>query len=203
MHAETVLETSAAWFARASQPDGRFAEICAQALAMRRAAIAHYREFAERLSDLGYDEIAMLFARLGETEAVDASVIGQFCALEGLALENSAPQAHSWLATAPLDAETRALLFWTLTAHDAIAIALEAERNSLAFMRRAAAASDDLCANGWVARMLEQKTANVELLAATLARVPHPVVDWETLYDLPPGSTDTPAPPGCALASQR
>lgn len=203
MHADMVLETSAAWFARSERPDGRLAEICAQAFAMRRAAIAHYREFAERLGDLGYDEIAMLFSRLGETEVVDASVIEQFCALEGLTLEQPAPRAHSWLEDAPLDAETRALVFWTLTAHDAIAIALEAERNSLAFLRRAAGSTDDLCAKGWVARMLEQKTENVELLEATLARVPHPAVDWETLYDLPPSSPDTPAPPGCASASQR
>lgn len=203
MHAQTVLETSAAWFARAGQPDGALAEICAQALAMRRAATAHYREFAERMSDLGYDEVAVLFARLGETEAVDASVIEQLCAREGMALANIAPHAHSWLENAPLDAETRALVFWTLTAHDALAIALEAERRSLAFLRRAAGSTADLCASGWVARMLEQKTDNVDLLDATLARVPHPVVDWETLYALPPGSPDSPAPRDSAFSSQR
>jgi rubrerythrin len=83
------------------------AELYAHAIAVEREAAERYAEFAQRMNDLGDEEVASVFARLAGLE------VGHLAALErrtaGIALPRLETHEYRWLDAGAEDPALRAL----------------------------------------------------------------------------------------------
>lgn len=156
------------------------AELYVHAMAMEREAAERYAEFARRMADQGNDDVAALFARLARLEGEHLEALRRRTAGVQLPpLESD----YSWIDTGAPETLAHDLVFRLMTPHQALGIALRAEKRARAFFEQAQRVADDPAMRALAREMAAEERAHAEMLEALLARTPDTVVDWAAFYE--------------------
>ena len=144
------------------------AELYVHAIAMEREAAERYAEFSHRMADEGNTDVAALFARLAAQESEHLATLRRRTAgVELPPLEAD----YSWSPRRPA------------TPHQALGIALCAEKCARSFFEQAQRVADDPGLRALAREMSAEEGEHIAMIEALLARTPEAVVDWAALYD--------------------
>lgn len=163
------------------KPIRNAAELYAHAIAIEREAAERYAEFAERMSDLGNDAVAELFGRLAEYEAEHLDALLR--RTDGVALPAIASQDYRWLDSVAPETAARKLVFRLLTPHQAVVIALRAERRAQAFFEEIFVTADDPALRALAQEMAAEEREHVVLVENLLSQTREGNVDWATVAE--------------------
>lgn len=156
------------------------AELYVHAIAMEREAAERYAEFSRRMADEGNSDVAALFARLAAQESEHlATLRRRTSGVELPPLESD----YSWIDTGAPETLAHDLVFRLMTPHQALGVALRAERNAKAFFEQAQRVADDPGLRALAREMAAEEKEHIAMLEALLARTPEAVVDWAAVYD--------------------
>jgi len=162
------------------EPIRSAAELYAHAIAVEREAAERYGEFAQRMNDLGDEAVAAVFARLAGLEA------GHLAALErrtaGIALPRLETSEYRWLDAGAPETAAREFVYRLMTPHNALAIALGAEKRAQAFFEHVLAGAEDPALRALAREMAADEREHVAMIEELLARTPEAQVDWASLY---------------------
>lgn len=150
------------------------AELYGHAIAMEREAAERYAEFARRMADEGSEDVAALFGRLARLEAAHLDALKRRTA--GVALPPLEAD-YSWLDAGPPETLAHDLVFRLMTPHQALGIALQAEKRARAFFEQAQRAADDPAMRSLAREMAAEEGEHVAMLEGLLDRTPESVVD--------------------------
>jgi rubrerythrin len=155
-------------------------ELYAHAIAIEREAVERYAQFAERMDDLGNEALAAVFVTLCALETE------HLCALErrtdGIELPALRAGQYRWLDAAAPETPARELVFRLMTPHQALKIALDAERRAQAFFEHVLMTAADPGARSVAREMAADEAEHVLLIEQLLARTPEALVDWASVY---------------------
>lgn len=155
-------------------------EFYAHAIAIEREAVNRYREFAQWMSDLGMDHVAELFEKLEQMEKQHLRLLEKDAA--HFPLPELSPWQYAWLFTSlPGPLET-AFPLMPQNTHDALKLALAAERRAVNFFRGVAETARDPGVRILAAKMVEDERHHIDDIERLLKREHDPVIDWETVY---------------------
>ena len=155
------------------------AALYAHAIAIEREALERYAEFADRMSDLGNDEVAKLFSALVSMETEHLERLKREA--EGTALPEIDSREYAWLDSGPPEASARELVFRMIGPRDALAIALAGEQRAQAFFLRVQRLALDPVLRALAQEMAFEESNHVELIERALARMPDAGPDWNAL----------------------
>ena len=156
------------------------AELYVHAIAMEREAAERYAEFSRRMADEGNTDVAALFARLAAQESEHlATLRRRTSGVELPALESD----YSWMDTGAPETLAHDLVFRLMTPHQALGVALRAEKSARAFFEQAQRVADDPGLRALAREMAAEECEHIAMLEALLVRTPEAVVDWAALYD--------------------
>jgi rubrerythrin len=156
------------------------AELYVHAIAMEREAAERYAEFSRRMADEGNTDVAALFARLAAQESEHlATLRRRTSGVELPPLESD----YSWIDTGAPETLAHDLVFRLMTPHQALGVALRAEKNAKAFFEQAQRVAGDPGLRALAREMAAEEKEHIAMLEALLARTPEAVVDWAALYD--------------------
>src|SRR5262245_56292032 len=113
------------------EPIRSAAELYAHAIAVEREAAERYAEFAQRMNDLGVEPLAGVFARLARLEEDHLGALERRTA--GLSLPCLRTHEYRWFDAGAPETAARELIYRVMTPHNALAIALGAEKRAQAF----------------------------------------------------------------------
>lgn len=167
-----------------AKPIGTLAECYANALAIEREAAARSAQFAEFLEDQGDQSTAELFRRLARFERQHVEELERRTA--GMPLPALRSWEFSWLDDAPAEQVDHEFVFHLMTPHDALTIALGAEKRAQALYEQAIAASDDPEVKRLARELAGEELEHIAWLEDGLRRVPRPLVseaDYEALFN--------------------
>jgi rubrerythrin len=153
----------------------------AHAIAIEREAVARYSEFAERMSDLGNEAAAEVFATLARMEREHLDEL--LARAAGLKLPVLADNEYSWLDGAVPETAARELVFRLMTPRHALEIALAGENRAAAFFEHIALTADDPMLAALAREMAADEGDHIALLEKLLERTPSPIVDWASVYE--------------------
>jgi rubrerythrin len=156
------------------------AELYVHAIAMEREAAERYAEFSGRMADEGNDEVAALFGRLARLEAGHLEALRR--RTEGVALP-PLESDYSWIDTGAPETLAHDLVFRLMTPHQALGIALRAEKRARAFFEQARRVADDPALRALAQEMAAEEAEHIAMLEALLARTPDSVIDWASIYE--------------------
>jgi rubrerythrin len=143
------------------------AELYVHAIAMEREAAKRYAELSRRMQDEGNGEVARLFARLAAHESEHlAALRRRTFGVELPPLEAD----YSWRGSG------------VSSPHQALGIALRAEKGAKAFFEQAQRVAEDPGLRALAREMVAEESEHIAMIEAQLARTPEAVVDW-ALYD--------------------
>ena len=166
-----------------AKPIGNLAECYANALAIEREAAARSAQFAEYLEDHGEQATAELFRRLARFEHQHVAELEQRTA--GMPLPSTQPWEFSWLDDAPAERVDHEFIFHLMTPHDALKIALGAERRAQALYEQAIAVSDDPEVKRLARELAGEELEHIAWLEDGLKKVPRPLTtedDYAALF---------------------
>jgi rubrerythrin len=174
----------------APKPIESIAELFAHALAIEREAAARYGEFARFMEDHDNLPVAALFERLARLEAEHAEVIA--ARARGLALPMLESYEHSWVDAGAPETVAHEFIFRLMTPHDALRVALEAERRARDWFEQIFMTSSDPDVKALAATMLQEEAQHMAWVERALAADPDPNPDWAQIFahrrvTLPPG----------------
>jgi len=147
-------------------------ECYASALAIEHEAARRYREFAELLEDHGDRRTAALLRELAHFQ--EERVAALLTRSKGLALPQLEAWRYSWIDDAPPDKVAHEVVYHLMTPHDALAIALGAERRAAAFFRQVGADAEDAGLARLAAEIVEEDEHQIARIEEAIARVPRP-----------------------------
>ena len=154
----------------------------AQAYTMELEATERYTRFADELEAQDNDEVAMLFRKLAEIEALHAKRILEEMGWPSLP---ALPAPCAWQdaegpETAPLDA-----LHYLMLPYHALKIALQCELRAQQHFEGIAAGKAPKNVRAAAVEMAGEEREHVRLIKEWLARVPQPTADWDHDPDPP------------------
>ena len=155
-------------------------ELYAHAIAIEREAAARYAEFAQRMSDMGNDAAAEVFSTLAILEGEHLDVLVR--RTEGMAVPELRSHEYSWLYSGAPETPAHELLFRLLTPHQALVIALAAERRAQAFFEQVLMTTGDPALRALAREMAADEGEHALMLERLLERTPESIVDWATVY---------------------
>jgi rubrerythrin len=155
-------------------------ELYAHAIAIEREAAARYAEFAQRMSDMGNAAAAEVFGTLSVLEGEHLETLLR--RTEGLKIPQPRPYEYSWLDAGAPETPARELVFRLLTPHQALVIALGAERRAEAFFEEVLVSTDDPALRALAREMAADEGDHVLMLERLLERTPEEIVDWASVY---------------------
>ena len=156
------------------------AALLAHAIAIEREAKERYAEFATRMSDLGNDEVAGVFAALARFEDNHLEALTRRA--HGMELPAIDASQHAWLDSGPPEKAARELVYRMMTPRDAIQIALAAEHRAQAFFLRLQRLASNPALRVLAQEMAADEADHVALLERALARTPEPIADWAAVF---------------------
>lgn len=156
------------------------AELYAHAIAIEREAAERYAELAQRMADLGNDEVAALFRQLAVYEAEHLDTLEARTA--GMAMPKLEPGAYAWLDASAPETLARELVFRLLTPRHALAIALDAERRARQFFAAVHAGADDPALRALAQEMALEEQGHIAMVERAIERTPDVRVDWSTVF---------------------
>jgi rubrerythrin len=157
-------------------------ELYAHAIAFEREAAERYAEFAQRMNDLGEEAVAAVFGRLAGLEAEHLGALERRTA--GLALPRLETDEYRWLDAGAPETAARELVYRLMTPHNALAIALGAERRAQAFFEHVVTGAEDPALRALAREMAADEREHVAMIEELLARTPAALVDWASLYQM-------------------
>jgi rubrerythrin len=157
------------------------AELYAHSIAIEREAAERYSEFAERMSDLGNDVAAEIFATLARLEAEHLDELIK--RTEGMALPQLAEHEYRWLDAGAPETAARELVFRLMTPRHALEIALASEKRAAAFFESMVLAAEDPMLRALATEMAADETDHIVMLEKLLETTPSPIVDWASIYE--------------------
>jgi rubrerythrin len=155
-------------------------ELYAHAIAVEREAAERYGEFAERMSDMGAEAVASVFASLARMETEHLAALER--RTDGLALPALDTAGYRWLEAGAPENAAHELVLQFMTPKSALTIALGAERRAQAFFEFVLMTADDPALRSLAREMAADETEHIVLIERLLARTPSEVVDWASLY---------------------
>jgi len=155
-------------------------ELYAHALAIEREAAERYTELAQRMDDLGNEEVAELFRRLAVFEAEHLDTLER--RTQGVQVPDIPPGAYAWLDAGAPENVARELVFRLLTPRHALGIALEAERRAERFFSEVKATASDPALRALAQEMAMEEAGHIAMVQQALARTPDAQVDWTTIF---------------------
>jgi rubrerythrin len=157
------------------------AELYAHAIAIEREALARYSEFAERMSDLGNDAAAEVFATLARLEAAHLERLLE--RTRAMALPALAAGQYAWLDAAAPETAAREFVLRLLSPRQALQIALAGENRAAVFFETMAVSAADPMLRALACEMATEELEHIGVLETLLAATPDPVVDWASVYE--------------------
>jgi len=161
---------------------GAYEEFMSRAYTMELEAIERYGQFAEQLDTHNNREVASLFRKLSQIEALHAQRI-----LEEMRWPSmpALPAAYAWEGleapeTAPFDS-----LHYLMQPYHALQIALLCESQAQQYYEGIAASRAPRRVRTAAAEMAEEEREHVRLIRAWLSKVPKPPEGWDQDQDPP------------------
>lgn len=155
-------------------------ELYAHALAIEREAAERYAELAQRMDDLGNDDVAQLFRRLAVFEAEHLDTLER--RTNGVPVPQIAPGEYAWMDAGAPETVARELVFRLLTPRHALGIALEAERRAQQFFAEVKATAADPALRALAQEMAMEEAGHIAMVEQALAKTPDAQVDWATIF---------------------
>ena len=165
-----------------AMPIGNLAECYANTLAIEREAAARSAQFAEYLEDHGEQATAALFRKLARFEQQHVEELERRTA--GMPLPALRSWEFSWLDDAPAEQVDHHFVFHLMTPHDALTIALGAEKRAQALYEQAISVSDDPEVKRLAQELAGEELEHIVWLEDGLKRVPRPLVTEEDFEPL-------------------
>lgn len=156
------------------------ADLYAHAIAIEREAAERYAELAQRMDDLGNDEVSALFRRLAVFEAEHLQSLEARTA--GVDLPALAPGEYAWLDAGAPETVARELVYRLLTPRAALDIALAAERRARQFFADVRSAATDPGLRALAQEMAAEEQGHIAMVEQAIARTPDVRVDWATVF---------------------
>ena len=168
--------------AKRRQDPGRYADFMARAYTMELEATERYAQFADQLETHNNPEVARLFRKLAEIEALHAKNILREMKWPSVP---ALPPAYAWTGdegpeTAPFDS-----LHYLMQPWHALRIALGCELEAQKYYDGIAASGAPKAVRAAARTMAAEEAEHVELIRAWMKRVPRPSADWQEDPDPP------------------
>ncbi len=151
-------------------------ELYAHAIAIEQEAAQRYGEFAERMSDLGNQDVAQIFSMLARLEGEHLQTLQN--RTEGVELPRIDPRQYHWIDADAPETAAREWLFRLLTPRQALLIALDAEKRAQAFFERVFITATDPGLRMLAKEMALEENEHIGMVEQLLARNPEPFKDW-------------------------
>ena len=103
---------------------------------------------------------------------------------EALPLPRINENEYHWLDTGAPETAARELVFRMMTPHNALAIALGAEKRAQAFFEHVLAGAEDPALRALAREMAADEREHVAMIEELLARTPEAQVDWASVYQM-------------------
>jgi rubrerythrin len=155
-------------------------ELYAHAIAIEREAAERYAEFAQHMADEGNDEVATLFRTLAVFEAEHLETLE--ARTKGVNVPQIAPGEYAWLDTGAPETAAHDLVFRLLTAHQALEIALEAERRAKQFFVDVKETATDPALRALAQEMALEEDGHIAMVELALERTPQGHVDGGRVF---------------------
>jgi rubrerythrin len=155
-------------------------ELYAHAIAIEREAAERYAEFAQHMADEGNDEVAKLFRMLAVFEAEHLETLQ--ARTRGVKVPQIEPGEYAWLDAGAPETAAHDLVFRLLTPHQALEIALEAERRARDFFAEVKETATDPALRALAQEMAMEEAGHIAMVEQALAKTPDAQVDWATIF---------------------
>jgi rubrerythrin len=155
-------------------------ELYAHAIAIEREAAERYAELAQRMADLGNEDVAALFRQLAVFEAEHLDTLEGRTA--GVDVPRIEPGDFAWLDAGAPETVARELVFRLLTPRAALEIALAAERRAHEFFLQVKASADDPALRALAQEMAMEEQGHIAMVEQAIQRTPDVRVDWTTVF---------------------
>ena len=165
------------------KPSGQYADFMSRAYTMELEATERYAQFAEQLETHNNHEVAQLFRKLADIEALHAKRILDEMKWPSMP---ALPPAYAWDSsegpeTAPFDS-----LHYLMQPWHALEIALRCERDARQYYDSIAASGAPKQVRDAAREMAADEAEHVRLIEEWMKRVPRPKAGWDEDPD-PPG----------------
>ncbi|HET7362981.1 MAG TPA: ferritin family protein [Burkholderiales bacterium] len=161
--------------------DTAYADFMARAYAMELEANERYTQFADQLAMHNNVEVAMLFRKLADIEALHAKRI--LAEMRWSALP-AMPVPYAWDGEAPETAPFESV-HYLMQPYHALEIALRNELRAEQYFERIARSDAPPSVRAAAAEMAAEEREHVELVRAWMKRVPQPSAGWDDDPDPP------------------
>jgi rubrerythrin len=155
-------------------------ELYAHAIAIEREAAERYAEFAQHMADEGNDEVATLFRTLAVFEAEHLDTLE--ARTKGVKLPSIEPGGYAWLDAGAPETAAHDLVFRLMTPHQALEIALEAERRAKEFFTEVKETATDPALRALAQEMAMEEEGHIAMVQLALERAPVSQVDWGRVF---------------------
>ena len=145
-------------------------ELYAHAIAIEREAAERYAEFARLMADEGNQDVAAVFGRLAALEAGHLEVLLR--RTDGVVLPGAPDGNYRWLGEGPPETAAREFVYRMMTPHQALAIALSAERRASAFFESVRRTADDPALRALAQDMAMEEKEHIAMIERALELTP-------------------------------
>jgi rubrerythrin len=155
-------------------------ELYAHAIAIEREAAERYAEFAQHMADEGNEEVATLFRTLAVFEAEHLGTLE--ARTKGVDVPQIEPGDYAWLDAGAPETAAHELVFRLLTPHQALEIALQAERRAKGFFTEVKETANDPALRALAQEMAAEEEGHIAMVQLALERTPQGGVDWGRVF---------------------
>jgi len=155
-------------------------ELYAHAIALEREAAERYAEFARRMDDLGNAAAAEVFTTLARLEEEHLQTLLE--RTRGVAIPDALSGHYAWLDDGAPETTARELVFRLLTAHQALEIALRAERRAQTFFEKVMLAADDPALRALAREMAAEEGEHIGLVERLLENTRQPGLESQVIF---------------------
>jgi rubrerythrin len=155
-------------------------ELYAHAIAIEREAAERYAEFAQHMADEGNDEVAKLFRTLAVFEAEHLETLQ--ARTRDVRVPEIEPGEYAWLDAGAPESAAHDLVFRLLTPHQALEIALEAERRAKLFFTEVKETATDPALRALAQEMAMEEQGHIAMVQLALERTPAGKVEWARVF---------------------
>lgn len=143
-------------------------ELYAHAIAIEREAVDRYTEFAQRMADIGKDDVAAVFATLAGYEVEHLETLKR--RTDGVPLPALAAEAYQWRDASAPETASRELVSKLISPRRALSIALDAEKRAQEFFRHVHRTAADPALRALAQEMAAEEGGHIALVERELAR---------------------------------
>ena len=155
-------------------------ELYAHAIALEREATECYAEFARRMDDLGNAAAAEVFTTLARLEEEHLQTLLE--RTRGVAIPDALSGHYAWLDDGAPETTARELVFRLLTAHQALEIALRAERRAQTFFENVMLTADDPALRALAREMAAEEGEHIGLVERLLENTRQPGLESQVIF---------------------